>query len=102
MHTVTHRHRHHPISACQDAAYWCSWALTHWLSLGTAGSLCAAVGLYPFGRSSLVLMLAFYWALAAALVAWAYALTPLLPSTRVAGSAAQLAYVAAMLPGCGL
>ncbi len=47
-------------------------------------------------------MLAFYWALAAALVAWAYALTPLLPSTRVAGSAAQLAYVAAMLPGCGL
>lgn len=83
----------------QDLAYWSSWALTHWLALAASGALCAAAGRYPFAHSSPALMLAFYWLLAAALVSYAYAMSALFPTARVAGTAAQLVYAASMAPG---
>lgn len=42
----------HLLTDCvQDAAYWCSWAISHWSSMAVSGVLCALVGLYPFQHS---------------------------------------------------
>ncbi|GBF94218.1 hypothetical protein Rsub_06488 [Raphidocelis subcapitata] len=82
-----------------DAAYWCSWALTHWTVLAASGALCTLAGLYPFSHSAPALMLAFYWLLAGALVAFAYAAGALFGTARVAGTAAQLIYALSMIPG---
>jgi hypothetical protein len=83
----------------QDAAYWGSWALTHWAVLAASGALCTLAGLYPFSHSDPALMLAFYWLLAAALVAFAYAAGALFGAARVAGTASQLLYALSMIPG---
>jgi ATP-binding cassette subfamily A (ABC1) protein 1/ATP-binding cassette subfamily A (ABC1) protein 3 len=83
----------------QEAAYWCSWSLTHWLTLATSGLLCALVGLYPFRHSSLALMAAFYWLFSAALISSSYFLSTLFTSSRVAGTATQLVYALSMIPG---
>lgn len=82
-----------------DRAYWGSWALTHWSTMALSGLLCALVGLYPFGHSSLLLMLGFYWLVAAALLAFAYVLSSIFSRARVAGTAAAILYALAMLPG---
>lgn len=83
----------------RDGAYWASWALAHWAVMAASGALCALVGLYPFRHTSFALMLAFYWLLSAALVGFAYCLSTLFASTRVAGPMTALLYALAMLPG---
>eukprot|EP00887_Chlorella_sp_A99_P005937 scaffold29.g5937.t1 len=87
------------ILGLQDAAYWASWALTHWAMMAVSGLLCALVGLYPFCHSSFSLMLAFYWLLFAALLGFAYCASTLFASARVAGTAAAMLYALAMMPG---
>jgi hypothetical protein len=54
---------------------------------------------YPFAHTSFALMLAFFWLYSAAIVSYSYALSALFNSSRVAGTASQLAYALAMLPG---
>lgn len=83
----------------QEAAYWCSWSLTHWITLAASGLLCALVGLYPFRHSSFGLMLAFYWMFSAALISFSYFLSTLFTASRVAGTATQLIYALSMIPG---
>jgi hypothetical protein len=83
----------------QEAAYWSSWALTHWAALAVSGALCTLAGLYPFAHSAPGLMLAFYWLFAAALVAAGYAVSTLFSTSRVAGTACQLVYALSMIPG---
>jgi ATP-binding cassette subfamily A (ABC1) protein 1/ATP-binding cassette subfamily A (ABC1) protein 3 len=96
MHAPPPPHTHHPH---QDAAYWSSWALTHWVTLATSGLLCAAVGWYPFRHSSLALMAAFYCLFSAALISYSYWLSTWFSSSRVAGTATQFVYALSMLPG---
>ncbi|GAB4821282.1 hypothetical protein N2152v2_008328 [Parachlorella kessleri] len=87
------------ILGLQDAAYWASWAITHWSTMALSGLLCAVVGLYPFAHSSFVLMLCLYWVTALALLAFAYCITTFFSKARVAGTATALIYLAAMVPG---
>ncbi|KAF6260985.1 hypothetical protein COO60DRAFT_831207 [Scenedesmus sp. NREL 46B-D3] len=87
------------ILGLSEAAYWCSWSLTHWLTLATSGLLCALVGLYPFRHSSLAIMVAFYWLFSAALISFSYFLSTLFTASRVAGTATQLIYALSMVPG---
>lgn len=82
-----------------DGPYWASWALTHAGGAAVSGLLCAGVGLYPFRHTSFALMLAFYWLVSAALLAWAYAVSTLFQRARVAGTAAAVIYAVAMTPG---
>lgn len=90
---------HPPSHQPQDAAYWGSWAATHWPALAASGALCTAAGLYPFARSAPLLMLSFYWLFAAALVAAGYAAAALFSTARVAGTAVQFMYALSMIPG---
>lgn len=83
----------------QEAAYWWSWSVTHWLTLAASGLLCAAVGLYPFQHSAFGLMLAFYWLFSAALISFSYFLSTLFSASRVAGTATQFIYALSMIPG---
>lgn len=83
----------------QEAAYWASWSLTHWLTLAASGLLCALVGAYPFRHSSLALMTAFYWLFSAALISFSYFLSTLFTASRVAGTATQFVYALSMIPG---
>lgn len=85
-----------------EVAYWGSWAVTHWAMLALSGLLCAIAGTYPFPSSSFPLMLLFFWLYAAALVAFAYFLSTLFASSRVAGTATQLLYAVAVVPGFAL
>ena len=61
---------HGPLSAAGlgDAAYWLSWAATHWSTLLVSGLLCTAMCAYPFPHTSLWLLAGFFALLAAALV----------------------------------
>jgi ATP-binding cassette subfamily A (ABC1) protein 1/ATP-binding cassette subfamily A (ABC1) protein 3 len=83
----------------QEGAYWWSWSVTHWATLAASGLLCAGVGLYPFRHSALLLMLAFYWLFAAALISFSYFLSTLFSASRVAGTATQFIYALSMMPG---
>ena len=83
----------------QATAYWSSWALTHFFTMAVSGVLCAVIGLYPFRHSSFVIMLAFYWLVAGALIAFSYFLSTLFSKSRVAGSVAAVLYALAMVPG---
>jgi ABC-type multidrug transport system fused ATPase/permease subunit len=67
--------------------------------MAVSGLLCAAIGLYPFAHSSFLLMLAFYWLVAATLLLFAYCLSTLFSKARVAGGAAAVLYALAMMPG---
>ena len=89
----------HPHAGLSEPAYWGSWAVTHWSVLAASGLLCALAGTYPFEHSSLGLMLAFFWLYAGALVSFGYWLSTLFSSSRVAGTATQLLYALAMVPG---
>ena len=44
-------------------------------------------------------MLAFYWLFGAALVSFAYCISTVFSTARVAGTACQLIYAASMVPG---
>ena len=48
---------------------------------------------------SVLLMLAFYWLVAAALLLFGYCLSTLFSTARVAGGAAAVLYSLAMMPG---
>lgn len=65
--------------------------------------LIAARMRHPFFSASrvrsLLLMLAFYWLVAAALLLFAYCLSTLFSKARVAGGAAAVLYSLAMMPG---
>lgn len=87
------------LSSVQEAAYWWSWSVTHWLTLAASGLLCGLVGLYPFRHSSFALMLAFYWLFSAALISFSYFLSTLFSASRVAGTATQFIYALSMIPG---
>jgi hypothetical protein len=87
------------LQGLRDAAYWGSWAASHWGAMAASGALCAALGAYPFRRSSPALLLAFYWLVAAALLGFAYCLSCMFGRARVAGTAAGVIYAVAMLPG---
>lgn len=88
-----------PAVPWQEAAYWWSWSVTHWLTLAASGLLCAVVGLYPFRHSAFGLMLAFYWLFSAALISFSYFLSTLFSASRVAGTATQFIYALSMIPG---
>lgn len=83
----------------QDGAYWASWALTHFGTLFLSCALCAAIGTYPFPRTPLLVMATLLWLAAAALLAFAYCLSTLFSTSRVAGLAAVMLYALAMFPG---
>ena len=91
---------HAPLDALQDGAYWASWALTHFGTLALSCALCAAIGTYPFPRTPPLVMAALLWLAAAALLAFAYCLSTLFSTSRVAGLAAVMLYALAMFPGC--
>ncbi len=84
----------------QDGAYWASWALTHYGILFVSCAICAAIGTYPFPRTPPLVMATLLWLAAAALLAFAYCLSTLFSTTRVAGLAAVMLYALAMVPGC--
>lgn len=67
--------------------------------MAVSGILCAIIGLYPFKHSSFLIMLAFYWLVAAALIAFSYFLSTLFSKSRVAGTVAAVLYALAMIPG---
>ena len=83
----------------QDAAYWCSWALSHFATLAASMLLCAIISLYPFRHSSFTVLLAILWLVAAALIAFAYFMSTLFSTSRVAGIAAAMLYSLSMVPG---
>ncbi len=83
----------------KDTAYWASWAITHFSTLALSGLLCALIGKYPFTHSAFPLMLAFFWLVAASLIAFSYFLSTLFSASRVAGMATAVIYVVAMVPG---
>lgn len=83
----------------QDGAYWLSWAITHWTTWAISGALCTLVSIFPFPASDPSVLLAFLWLAAAALVAFAYALSTLFSTSRVAGMVAVLSYSLAVIPG---
>ena len=56
------------VAGLGDAAYWLSWAATHWSTLLVSGLLCTAMCAYPFPHTSLWLLAGFFALLAAALV----------------------------------
>ncbi|KAK9828547.1 hypothetical protein WJX72_000707 [[Myrmecia] bisecta] len=87
------------ILGLKDAAYWASWAITHFSTLALSGLLCALIGLYPFTHSDVWLMLAFFWLVAAALISFSYFLSTLFSTSRVAGMATAVIYVVSMVPG---
>ena len=86
-------------SIVQDAAYWCSWALSHFATLAASMLLCAVISLYPFRHSSFTVLLAILWLVAAALIAFAYFMGTLFSTSRVAGIAAAMLYSLSMVPG---
>lgn len=87
-------------SACmQDGAYWLSWAITHWTTWAVSGVLCTLVSIWPFPASDPTVLLAFLWLAAAALIAFAYALSTLFSTSRVAGMVAVFSYTLAVSPG---
>ncbi|GAX84392.1 hypothetical protein CEUSTIGMA_g11814.t1 [Chlamydomonas eustigma] len=87
------------ILGLNDLPYWLSWALTHWTTLMVSGLICTAMCAYPFPKTSSVLLAAFFGLLSAALISFSYFLSTLFPTARIAGTAAQLAYAMAVLPG---
>eukprot|EP00891_Asterochloris_glomerata_P006032 jgi/Astpho2/6032/e_gw1.00084.157.1_t len=80
-------------------AYWSSWALTHFAVMAASGTICATIGLYPFRHSSFVIMVAFFWLVACALLSFAYFLSTLFSKSRIATTAVALLYSVAMMPG---
>ena len=88
-----------PLPCLQGFAYWSSWALTHFAVMAASGTICATIGLYPFRHSSFVIMVAFFWLVACALLSFAYFLSTLFSKSRIATTAVALLYSVAMMPG---
>ena len=75
-----------------DAAYWFSWAATHWSGMMVSGLLCTLLSIYTFPSTSSIIMASFFALYSAAITASAYCLATLFDHSRVAATAAQLAY----------
>ena len=54
---------------------------------------------YPFNKSSLLVMITFYWSVSTALIAFAYCIASLFSSARVASLITPLIYALSMIPG---